>query len=99
MDEIIMELRVNSGRARSKAMESIMEIKQGHSEVAKKNIEKADEFLVKANNFQKKLIEDKENGNRTELNLLIVHAQDHLMDAITITDLAKEIIEMYEEFS
>lgn len=28
----------------------------------------------------------------------MVHAQDHLMNAMTVRDLAKEMISMYEEF-
>ena len=28
----------------------------------------------------------------------MVHAQDHLMNAMTIKDMAKEFVDMYEEF-
>lgn len=94
-----MELIMNAGCARSKAMESIMEIKDGHSEVAKKKMEEANEFLAKAHNVQTKLIQDEASRIKNELSLLMVHAQDHLMNAITIKDLTGVIIEMYEKFS
>lgn len=99
MEEIIMELIINAGCARSKSMESIMKIKEGDLEATKKSIEEADEFLARAHNVQTKLIQDEAAGNKTEINLLMVHAQDHLMNAMTIKDLAQEIIEMYEKFS
>lgn len=35
-------------------------------------------------------------GEHTEINLYMVHAQDHLMTAITFKDLAQEIVELYE---
>ena len=34
-------------------------------------------------------------GKKVELTLLIVHAQDHLMTAITYVDLAEEIVHLY----
>ena len=33
-----------------------------------------------------------------DITLLMVHAQDHLMNAMTVRDLAQEMIAMYEEF-
>ncbi|ENA0413451.1 PTS lactose/cellobiose transporter subunit IIA, partial [Listeria monocytogenes] len=34
-------------------------------------------------------------GEKAEVSLLLVHAQDHLMNAITFKDLAKEIVDLY----
>ncbi|AGF55882.1 PTS system cellobiose-specific IIA component [Clostridium saccharoperbutylacetonicum] len=99
MEEAIMELIMNAGCARSKAMELIMKVKEGNLEETKKSMEEADEFLSNAHNVQTKLIQEEAAGKKTEINLLMVHAQDHLMNAMTIKDLAKEIIEMYEKFS
>ncbi|HCW36206.1 MAG TPA: PTS cellobiose transporter subunit IIA, partial [Staphylococcus sp.] len=33
----------------------------------------------------------------SELNLLLIHSQDHLMNAITVKDLANEMIDLYKE--
>ncbi|WP_275299530.1 PTS lactose/cellobiose transporter subunit IIA [Clostridium sp. YIM B02506] len=99
MEEIVMELIINAGCARSKAMESIMEIKEGNSEAARKNMQEADDLLLKAHNIQTKLIQNEVNGEKTELNLLMVHAQDQIMNALTMKLLATEIVEMYEKFS
>ncbi|OOM75435.1 lichenan-specific phosphotransferase enzyme IIA component [Clostridium puniceum] len=99
MEEVLMEIIANAGSARSKAMESIVKVKNGHSELAKNSIEEANTFLEKAYNVQTKLIQDEVAGNKTELNLLMVHAQDHLMNAMTVRDLAEEIVEIYERFS
>ena len=32
-----------------------------------------------------------------QLNLILIHSQDHLMNALTIKDMANEIIDIYQE--
>lgn len=38
-------------------------------------------------------------GEHTQVTLLMVHSQDHLMTAITFVDLAKDFVDVYEEIS
>ena len=99
MDTIIMELIVNSGNARSRAMEAIGAAKNGNLDTAKEKIKEAEEDLGKAHNVQTNLIQNEANGNKAEVSLLLVHAQDHLMNAMTIKDMAKEFVNMYDKFS
>ncbi|NRT75342.1 PTS lactose/cellobiose transporter subunit IIA [Clostridium beijerinckii] len=98
MDQVVMELVVNGGHARSKSMEAIKAAKKGDIEFAKEKIKEANEALNKAHNFQTSLIQKEAAGEEVGLSLLMVHAQDHLMNAMTVRDLAKEMISMYEEF-
>lgn len=37
------------------------------------------------------------NGEHTEVNVLLVHAQDHLMTSMLALELIKEMIQLYEE--
>lgn len=97
-ERIVMELIVYSGDARSKAMEAMSKAKTGEMDAAKMKIKEADEQLNKAHNFQTKMIQQEAAGESMDLSLLLVHAQDHLMNAITIRDLAKEIIAIHEKF-
>ncbi|ERI94554.1 lichenan-specific phosphotransferase enzyme IIA component [Clostridiales bacterium oral taxon 876 str. F0540] len=96
MEEIIMNLIVNGGDARSRAMMAIHSAKAGEIEKAKEFLEEASEYLHKAHDYQTNLIQNEAAGNKTELSLLMVHAQDHLMNAMTIRDLAQEFVDMYE---
>ncbi|CUU45961.1 PTS lactose/cellobiose transporter subunit IIA [Clostridium beijerinckii] len=98
MDQVVMELVVNGGHARSKSMEAIKAARKGDIEFAKEKIKEANEALNKAHNFQTSLIQKEAAGEEVGLSLLMVHAQDHLMNAMTVRDLAKEMISMYEEF-
>lgn len=97
--EIIMDLIMHGGNAKSSAMEAIYEAKKGNFELAKSKILDANSSLSKAYNSQTKLLSEEANGNKNIISLLMVHGQDHLMNAITFIDLAKEVIEIYERIS
>ena len=95
--EVVFGLIVNAGNARSKAMNSIRLAKKGKIEEAKENLKLSEEDLNLAHEIQTKLIQGEAAGEKTELSLLMVHTQDHLMNAITVKDLANEIIEIHEK--
>lgn len=95
MEEIILNLIMHSGEARSYAMEAIQSAKTGNFEEARKLIQKANEELSHAHNSQTNLIQSEAGGQKTEFSLLLVHAQDHLMTTMTVKDLANEIIDIY----
>ena len=77
-------------------MEAIQYGKTGDFESARNNIEEANKNISKSHKSQTQLIQSEARGDKQELSLLLVHAQDHLMNAITIRDMAKEFIDLYE---
>lgn len=91
-----MNIIVNGGNARSKSMEAIQMAKKGEMEKALELIKKAKEDLEMAHEVQTKLIQSEAAGDKTEVSLLMVHAQDHLMNAMTVKDLAIEFVELYQ---
>ncbi|TDT51900.1 PTS lactose/cellobiose transporter subunit IIA [Fonticella tunisiensis] len=95
--EIVMTIILSGGNARSFAMEAISLAKKGDIKGAREALAKAEEELGAAHRIQTELIQNEAAGNRTEVGLLMVHAQDHLMNAITVKDLANEIIDVYEK--
>lgn len=98
IEEIITELVVNGGNARSKSMEAIREAKKGEFKLAEEKIKEANEALNKAHEFQTNIIQAEAAGEEEiKVTLLMVHGQDHLMNAMTVRDLAIEMIEMYKE--
>ena len=60
-------------------------------------IEIAEKELSQAHNVQTSLIQNEANGQKTEISLLMVHAQDHLMTSMTLKSLAIELIDIHEE--
>lgn len=96
-EKIVMELVVNGGDARSKAMEAIRLAAKGEFEAAQHALEESEDALNCAHEFQTEMIQAQINGEEIEVNLLMVHGQDHLMNAITVKDLAAEMVSMYKK--
>ncbi|MCL1936746.1 MAG: PTS lactose/cellobiose transporter subunit IIA [Defluviitaleaceae bacterium] len=97
LEEIIMTIIVSSGSAKSFAMEAISLSKEGKIKEAREALQKADEELGMAHNIQTNLIQEAAQGKNVDINLFMVHAQDHLMTTITTKDLANEFIDLYEK--
>jgi PTS system cellobiose-specific IIA component len=96
LEVTIMNLIVDSGGARSFAMEAIGYAKANQMEEADKALQEANEQLVKAHNSQTALIHQEAGGDPVPLSLLMVHAQDHLMTSMVVRDLATEMIDLYK---
>ncbi|MEW9094270.1 MAG: PTS lactose/cellobiose transporter subunit IIA [Clostridiaceae bacterium] len=97
MENIIFKIISYSGEARSLSMESIVHAKAGDFKEAERCIELADKSLEEAHKEQTKLIQSEARDEKVKITLLMIHAQDHLMNAITIKDLAIEFIDMYKK--
>lgn len=96
LEIIIINIINSSGEARSFCMEAIGYAKKGETEKAKNAIEEANNKLSEAHKSQTSLIQEEARGEGKPISLLLVHAQDHLMNAITVRDMANEFIELYE---
>lgn len=100
MDEKTIEISFNiiahAGDAKGLAFEAIKEAKEGNIEAARECIKKSKEGMVVAHRFQTELIQNEASGNKTEMSVILVHAQDHLMNAMNFQQLAEEFIDLYE---
>lgn len=92
----IMTLIANSGDAKSSSMEALRAARKRDFDLAEESIKHARELLNKAHKSQTELLTKEASGNSMQITLLLIHAQDHLMNTITTTDLAEEMIEMYK---
>ncbi|PAE38713.1 PTS lactose/cellobiose transporter subunit IIA [Bacillus sp. 7884-1] len=92
----IFTLILHGGNGRSAAMEAIHAAKEQNMDLARKKLKEASDSLNEAHHIQTSLIQSEIGGNPTEISLLMIHAQDHLMNAMTVKDLAKEFVDMYE---
>lgn len=94
---VIMQLIMHGGDAKSSAMEAIHAAKAGDFELADEKLEAADQALINAHHSQTGLLTQEASGERVELSLLMVHGQDHLMNAITFKDMAAEMVDVYRK--
>lgn len=95
MEELIFQLITFSGEAKSYSFEAIQLAKKGDVEQAKSHILLASEKLTAAHRFQTQLIQQEAGGEVVPISLLLIHAQDHLMNAVMLKDLANEFIDLY----
>ena len=95
MEETIFQLITFSGEAKSYMLEGIHCAKAGRIEEARDKVNQAVEQLNKAHRFQTELIQKEAAGETGLVSLLLIHAQDHLMNAILLKDLANEFIDIY----
>ncbi|KYC64496.1 PTS lactose/cellobiose transporter subunit IIA [Heyndrickxia coagulans] len=95
--ENIMQIIANAGNAKSEGMEALQYAKKGEFTSAHEHLESANNSLTQAHNAQTKLLSEEASGTKFEVNLITIHSQDHLMNAITFIDLVTEIISILEE--
>lgn len=92
-----MGLIANGGNAKSLAFEAIRLAKVGDIEGAREKLKESDKSLVEAHNSQTSMLTKEAQGDHMKVTLLVVHSQDHLMNAITFRDLAGEMVDLYEK--
>ena len=95
--EVAMSLIAYSGEARTHAFEALKCARKNDFVQAKELMESAEKSSLKAHQAQTSLLVSEANGNAVNLNVLLVHAQDHLMTSMTLKSLAVEIIDIHEE--
>ncbi|MBY0595764.1 PTS lactose/cellobiose transporter subunit IIA [Bacillus bingmayongensis] len=97
VEQIPFQLILHSGNARSYAMEALQYAKQGKLQEADEAMAKAKEAINEAHHFQTELIQSEARGEKTEISVLLIHAQDHLMNSMTVKELAAEFIDLYKK--
>lgn len=93
--EDAFKLIAAAGNAKSQAMMAIRAARDGNIEEARGLLVTADEDLHAAHRAQTELLTEEARGNGVAVNVILVHAQDHLTSAMLVRDLAEEFIELY----
>lgn len=96
-ESTVMELLIYAGQARSDAMEAISASRNKQWDEAEQLMASSEQACREAHKIQTALIGLDEGSGKVTVNLILVHAQDHLMTAMLCQDLAKEIIALRKE--
>ena len=97
MDQLemaIMNIIINAGDCKNHAYIALSMVNEGKYEEADKEIELANEALGKAHDAQTEMLQKEAAGEKVDFSILFVHAQDHLMTAISEKNLIEQIIEL-----
>ena len=86
----------SAGDAKSHAEEAVECAKNGDFDGAEMHMEKANEGLTQAHKAQTDLIFKASNGEEIDINIFLIHAQDHLTMATMAIANARQFIDLYK---
>ena len=92
IQEIAFKIILDSGNARTLVHEGFKAMRENKLQEAEEKLEEAN-----AHNVQTKLLHDYANGTEIIMDVIMVHAQDHLMTTMTIREVAIEMLVMYQK--
>ena len=94
----ILEIISSVGQARSYYIEAIQEAKSGSYDICNDLLKKGNEMYAKGHRIHQIMVQGEAGGEKTELSLLLTHAQDQLMSAEAFKILCDEFIDVYRHF-
>jgi PTS system cellobiose-specific IIA component len=97
MESTVMELIINAGESRSYAMEALRAAKRGEWELVDAKLAASTEASKRAHDVQTMLIGMDEGCGKVQVNLVLVHAQDHIMTSMLARELIAEIIDVQRQ--
>lgn len=94
---VAFEIILNSGNARTVVHESFQDMRKGDYVTAAQKLEEANDELILAHQAQTKLLQEYASGTEIKIEIIMVHAQDHLMTTMTLREMALEMLELYKK--
>ncbi|EHI99124.1 phosphotransferase system PTS lactose/cellobiose-specific IIA subunit [Clostridium sp. DL-VIII] len=94
LEMAIMNIIINAGDCKNHAYMALNLVNEGRYENAEEEIKLANDALSKAHDGQTFFLHKEANGEKIDISVLFVHAQDHLMTAVTEKNLIEQIIEL-----
>ncbi len=95
-ETIAMTLIAHSGDARTLAFQALAAAKKNDFAEAERLMAESEKSSVEAHKGQTELLFAEANGKKTEMNVLLVHAQDHLMTSMLAQEMIREMIDLYK---
>ena len=94
--EQAFQLILKAGNAKSAAIMAVEAAREGDYEKADSLLADCDREMHEAHDLQFEMIQKEAAGDHVELNIILVHAQDHLTMALMARDNAQEFIRLYQ---
>lgn len=93
------QIIAHSGDALDYFQKAINCIKENDSTGADNNMQSGRLCMTEAHKVQTKLLVSESNDENVDLSVILLHAQDHLMNTLQYERIAKEFIEMYKKMN
>jgi PTS system cellobiose-specific IIA component len=95
-EEVIFEIILHAGNARAEAYEGLRAAQNGDFIKAAGHLAAAEAEITAAHRVQTGMLQQEAQGKKLEVSLLVVHAQDHLMTALSEKTLIENMIELHK---
>lgn len=96
LEEIIFSIIIHGGNARAKAYDALKSAQNGDFKEAEDLMLEAEKEIGSAHRIQTGIIQKEADGEKVDISVLFVHAQDHLMTAIAEKGLIENMIDLYK---
>lgn len=97
-DLICLGIITDVGNARSKYIEAIQEAKTGDYERCNQLLREGNAAYAKGYRAHAELVSQEAGGQKADLSLLLIHAEDQLMSAESFKILCNEFLDIYRKF-
>lgn len=97
IQEVAFSIILHSGDARTTIHEAFKDMREENFDEANRKLEESNESLVEAHKIQSGLLKDYANGEEIIMEVIMVHAQDHLMTTMTLREVALEMLALYKK--
>ena len=97
MEMIIFNIINYAGTAKGLAYEALNEAEKGNYDKIPELMKEADQNLLEAHKVQTSIIQAEARGEKPEVSVLFVHAQDQLMTAMESKTLIESLIRMHKK--
>ncbi|MEX0381114.1 PTS cellobiose transporter subunit IIA [Leuconostoc sp. MS02] len=94
---IAFEIILHSGNARTNIHESFAAMRHKNFELSEQKLTDSNAELLLAHKSQTKLLQTYAAGTKIDMEVILVHAQDHLMTTMTLREMAIEMQYLYKE--
>ena len=91
-----IDIILKAGDSKNESMMAIGAAREFDFEKASFYLEEAGKKLIEVHELQTALIQQEAEGSAVEVNIILVHAQDHLTTAIVMKDQAEEFVKLYQ---
>jgi cellobiose PTS system EIIA component len=95
-ETVIFEIILHAGNAKAEAFAALEAAQAGDFVKAAQHLRLAEEEATTAHKAQTGIIQREAGGEKSEISVLFVHAQDLLMTAITERELIKNMVGMHK---
>lgn len=94
---VAFNIILHSGNAKTKIHMAFKSMREADFTTTTQLLEEANQEILEAHKSQTELLQSYANGTKIDMEIIMVHAQDHLMTTMTMREIAIEMSYLYQK--